>query len=182
VTAHGGAIAPYAPNPDSVPIMLTEPEEPYVLTDAGWPRPRESGLPVPWVAPTRNLGEVNEGRRTAGAGGGICQVCGEGFAVGDVAYMWTMLPQGWHGPVRPGDALPSLAEAGTDRYQAFDGAVLHEKCMRLTAAMCPHIRDNTEIILVSVPANDADPLFDQDGILRPTYPAEVCFIESPRRP
>lgn len=146
----------------------------YVLTESGWPRPRVNGLPVPWVAPTRNLGEVNEGRRVAGVGGGICQVCGRGFEIEDDAYMWTYLPKEWVGPLRPGDSMPRPEEPF--RYSAVDGAVLHERCMKLTKAMCPHIRDNHEIVLCWVPPNDADPLFDQDGILRPTYPAEACII------
>jgi hypothetical protein len=151
-------------------------EEPYVLTESGWPRPRVNGLPVPWVAPTRNLGEVNEGRRTAGMGGGICQVCGNGFGSDEDAYMWTYLPKEWVGPLRPGDTLPDLSGEGTDRYCALDGAVMHDRCWKLTRAMCPHIRDNHEIVLVWVPPNDADPLRDQDGILRPTYPADACII------
>jgi hypothetical protein len=162
---------------------VTVVEESYVLTESGWPRPRVNDLPIPWVAPTRNLGEVNEGRRTAGAGGSICQVCGGGFGVGDLAFMLTILPTDWQGPIRPGDTMPELSPDGLDRYQALDGAVLHDRCMKLTRTMCPHVRDRQDLVLVEVPANDADPLWDQDGRLYPTYPATECVIvETTRRP
>lgn len=156
----------------------------YRLTDAGWPRPRVGGLPVPWVAPVTNLGSVNEGRRNAGVGGGICQVCGEGFPSGALAFMFTYPPADWVGPLQPGEHMPCVtSEGGTDRYIALDGAVMHYRCAKLTRTMCPHIRDDHHIVLVTVPANDADPLRDQYGILRPTYPAEDCIItEMPGRP
>lgn len=155
-----------------------------VLTDAGWPRPRVDGYPVPWVAPSDALGSVNEGRRLASMGGGVCQVCGLGFQVGDYAYGFTYLPPGRRlGPIEPGMYLSSIVHESV-RIGLIDGGVLHHKCARLTAAVCPHLRDDERAEFVRVPANDADPRNDVDGIMRPTYLAgdvELLAWPVPRR-
>lgn len=147
----------------------------YTLTEAGWPRPLYRGQPVPWVAPQENLGEVNDGRRLASVGGGICQVCGLGFAHGEEAFGFTTtsfngvdVPRK-HVPLDDGDALSEIMHPDT-RVILLDGAVMHPRCCRLTAARCPHVRDNPYLLCVSVMANDADPI-ELDGLLRPSYAA-----------
>lgn len=129
----------------------------YTLTDAGWPRPRRpiDGLPVPWVAPMENLGEVNEGRRLASVGGAICQVCGNGFNHGEEAYGFTDLEL--HGRTVPRDEFPLEAGEFFDRLMQpdepillLDGGVLHELCARMTAALCPHVRDSGSLDRKSV--------------------------------
>ncbi len=157
----------------------------YTLTAAGWPRPRapkESrtpGLPVPWVAPQENLGEVNEGRLHATSSGAICQVCGGGFQVGDDAYGFITLvldgePQ-TDPPLEFGDALADLLDWHGDDWVTFlDGAIMHWKCARLSAAMCPHIRNRTDLICIRVMANDATPRL-LDGKHRPTYSVQEAF-------
>ena len=155
---------------------------PYVLTAAGWPRPRVDGYPVPWVAPTKNLGEVNEGRRLAAVGGGVCQVCGLGFAYGEDAFAFTTLTQDGESealreevPLEFGDYLSELLGSAT-LVMLLDGAVLHSRCAKLTAAMCPHVRDRKDLLCVRVPANDADPHPREDGSMAPTYPAGDCEL------
>lgn len=153
--------------------------DPYVLTDAGWPRPRVNGYPVPWVAPTHKLSEVNEGRRLASVGGAICQVCGGGYSYAEDAFGFTTMTQ--YGeevkrkdfPLEYGDYLSELLSSAT-LIMLLDGAVLHGRCARLTAAMCPHVRDREDLICVRVPANDADPQPRADGTMAPTYPAGNC--------
>lgn len=149
----------------------------YTLTSAGWPRPRVDGLPVPWVAPTHNLGEVNAGRRTATCSGAICQVCGEGFAVGDDAYGFSVIT---HNdvevaplPLEFGDLLSDLV-GESDLVSFLDGAVMHFRCAKLTARMCPHVRARTNLVCLRVPANDAFPHDFGNGKLEPTYSTTDC--------
>lgn len=151
-----------------------------MLTDAGWPRPRVEGWPIPWVAPTHNLSEVNEGRRLAAVGGGICQVCGEGFAYGEEALAFTTTPKRLgkaftraNLPLEHGEYLSELFAPATV-IMVFDGAVMHRRCAKLTATMCPHIRDRDDLICLRVPANDADPQQHENGTYFPTYPAGNC--------
>lgn len=160
--------------------------DPYVLTPAGWPRPRVNGYPIPWVAPSHKLSEVNEGRRLASVGGAICQVCGEGYAYGDYAYGFTITPT-FNGepvmppdlPIEPGQYLSELP--GFDKLvMLLDGAILHHRCAKLTAVSCPHVRDRDDLICVRVPANDATPMEDTDGQYRPTYPAaDTMYVSWP---
>lgn len=140
----------------------------YVLTAAGWPRPIVNGYPIPWVAPTTNLSEVNEGRRLASLGGAVCQVCGEGFAYGEEAFAFTWADD--DDKLEIGQYLSEVRESPAERVYFMDGAVLHFRCAKLTAARCPHIRDATDLICIRVPANDADPT-PVEGKFVPTYPA-----------
>lgn len=139
----------------------------YTLTKAGWPRPQYRGYPVPWVAPQEDLGHVNEGRRLASAGGAICQVCGGDFAYGDECYGFVNQPADF-GKLKYGDYL---SEVMTDEnvVMPLDGAVLHWRCARLSAARCPHILHDTTLICVRVPANDATPMAHESGNMFPTY-------------
>jgi len=158
----------------------------YTLTEAGWPRPRVAGLPVPWVAPTENFGEVNTGRQLASVGGAVCQVCGLGFAYDEDAFGFTWIEPANLASSRleHGDYLSKLSGYHPgDMVTLLDGAVLHHRCARLTAAMCPAVRDGKDRICVRVPSNDADPR-EVGGKLVPTYPAgDVEYVPwpAPRR-
>ena len=164
----------------------------YQLTGAGWPRPlvpagnRNVGLPVPWVAPVQMLSQVNEGRAMATASAAVCQVCGLGYDYGDDAFGFTALqdPDGKptiFPPLEPGDSLADLPgmDPVNDWIGFLDGAVMHGRCARLAATMCPHIRDRADLICVRVPANDAT-VREVDGKLRPTYSVEdAIFVPWP---
>lgn len=153
---------------------MTSTTEEYTLTAPGWPRPNIGGYPIPWVAPAEKLSEVNEGRRLASVGGSICQVCGLSFGYGDVAYGFIET-----GPALAGLELGSYLGAvfGSSTPITFlDGALLHMDCARLTAVMCPHVRDRANLVMIEVPANDADPQRDFEGTLRPMYPAGDCKL------
>lgn len=167
-------------------------DDDYRLTGAGWPRPlapvgtKDAGYPVPWVAPVTNLSHVNEGRAMATASASICQVCGLGYDYGDDAFGFTALadPDGkptTFPPLEPGSALAELPgmDPIRDWVGFLDGAVMHERCARLAATMCPHIRDRSDLICVRVPANDAT-VREVDGRLRPTYSVEdAIFVPWP---
>lgn len=159
-------------------------DDDYRLTGSGWPRPlapagtKDAGLPVPWVAPVTNLSHVNEGRAMATASASICQVCGLGYDYGDDGYGFTALeaPDGKATtllPLEPGDSLAELPgmDPVNDWVGFLDGAVMHLRCARLAATMCPHIRDRSDLVMVRVPANDAT-VREVDGKLRPTYSVE----------
>lgn len=141
----------------------------YTLTDAGWPRPRVNGWPVPWVAPAENLGEVNDGRRIASASGAVCQVCGEGWPWDGEAFGFITVAGDF--PLIPDDYLTDGGMPPAKKIFFLDGALMHHRCAALTAALCPHIKAQTNLICVKVPANDADPVVDETGKLLPTYPA-----------
>lgn len=154
----------------------------YTLTDAGWPRPVFNGYPVPWVAPQEDLGHVNSGRRGATVTAAICQVCGEGYQYGEEAYGFAkFLIEGRESStllLEFGDSISELPGISPiDKVRVVDGAVMHWRCARLTAARCPHIvRNRHELVCVQVPANDADPeLDDIDGVVRPTYSVTDCY-------
>ena len=154
---------------------MTVATEEYTLTEPGWPRPNIGGYPVPWVAPAERLSEVNEGRRLASIGGSICQVCGLSFKYGAMAYGFVEMTPAVRG-LDPGAYLGSVYGSAAP-VTLLDGAVLHIDCARLTAVMCPHVRDR-DLAMVEVPANDADPQIDFEGVLRPTYPAGDCKVVS----
>jgi len=157
--------------------------DPYVLTDAGWPRPRANGWPVPWVAPTHNLGEVNDGRRLASVGGAICQVCGLGWGYDEDAYGFVNGTQ--LGALEYHDYLSQITATPYDVVYFLDGAIMHLHCARLSATMCPHIAGREDLACVRVPANDATPREDPaTGSLVATYPAGDCELvpwPAPRR-
>lgn len=169
--------------------VVTKPAT-YTLSDSGWPRPSTGRYPIPWVSPVENLGEVNEGRRLSSIGGGVCQVCGEGYAYGDFAYGFTTLTEDGERrefqevQIEVGQYLTEVLPPATV-ILFLDGALMHHRCAKLTAAMCPHVRDRKDLICVRVPANDATPRVDPDGEFRPTYPAgDVMCVPwpTPRRP
>lgn len=168
----------------------------YRLTGAGWPRPlapvgtKDAGYPVPWVAPVTNLSHVNEGRAMATASASICQVCGLGYDYGDDAYGFTALgdPDGSPRtdlPIEYGDALVDLPgmDPQVDWVGFLDGAVMHDRCAKLAAVMCPHIAGRDDLVMVRVPANDAI-VREVDNKLRPTYSVEDAIYvpwPAPRR-
>lgn len=150
----------------------------YTLTAAGWPRPRSGGLPVPWVAPAEALGEMNEGRRLATVGGAICNVCGEGFpALGDAfgftAFTFDGVDQETL-PLEFGTSVAELPEINPqDHVEFLDGAVMHWRCARLAATLCPHIAKRNDLVCLRVPANDANPRM-VDEKLTLTYSVLDC--------
>ncbi len=175
---------------------MTDVPEDYTLSGAGWPRPlapegtKDAGLPVPWVAPAQNLSRVNEGRQMATASASICQVCGLGYGYGDDAFGFTALtnPDGEptiFPPLEPGSSLAELPgmDPETDWVGFLDGAVMHHRCAKLAAVMCPHIAGRDDLICVRVPANDAT-VREVDKKLRPTYSVEDAIYvpwPAPRR-
>lgn len=175
---------------------MTDVPDDYTLSGAGWPRPlapegtKDAGLPVPWVAPAQNLSTVNEGRQMATVSGSVCQVCGLGYAYGDDAYGFTSLsdPDGTPRtdlPIEHGDALSDLPgmDPELDWVGFLDGAVMHLRCARLAAVMCPHIASRGDLICARVPANDAT-VREVDKKLRPTYSVEdAAYVPwpAPRR-
>lgn len=158
----------------------------YTLTEAGWPRPRYDGWPIPWVSPREKLAEMNEGRRLASLSGAICNVCGEDFEWGTKAYAFTSLSHGGESTAKLPIAydtylteLPGMHPA--TRVQVLDGAIMHHRCAKLSAAMCPHIKNRAELICIEVPANDADVVMDEeDDKLISVYPAgDVRYVAWP---
>ncbi len=148
----------------------------YTLTDPGWPRPNVGGLPVPWVAPVENLGEVSEGRRLASIGGAVCQVCGLSWSSPEEhgeAYALIRMSPVAQAALEPDKPISLVI--GERVVIPLDGAVLHFHCMKLTLAMCPHIRERKDLVVVEVPANDADPVQDGDT-LRPSYSSGDCIV------
>lgn len=150
--------------------------DPYELTPAGWPRPVVEGWPIPWVAPAHQLSEVNEGRRLASVGGAVCQVCGLGWGWGEDGYAFVKLQEGDAEFLPPGSYLSKITEVPSQPIFFLDGAIMHLKCAALSAARCPHIAGRTDLFCVRVPANDATPIEDDAGVLRPTYPAADCEL------
>ncbi len=133
---------------------------------------------MPWVAPLESLGEMNEGRRLATIGGAICNVCGEGYPTGGDAYGFSAFT--FNGvyqetlPLEFGAPVTELEDVSAGDYVSFlDGAVMHWRCARLAATLCPHIKNRNDLVCLAVPANDADPR-EIDGKLMLTYPAEDC--------
>lgn len=92
------------------------------MSDAGWPRPVMDGRPVPYVIPV-TAGHpwwrlIHTPRLLQCQNDWRCQVCG-----------LTLEPEGWvlvdvHGAVQ------------TD-------AAMHERCVRLATAACPHLLGET---------------------------------------
>lgn len=145
----------------------------YTLTPAGWPRPRFNGMPIPWVAPAERLSEVNEGRRTASAGGAICQVCGLGWEMDNLdAYGFAVISHEDRRTIQPETSIEDLVGPGVTVY-FLDGAIMHLRCAKITARMCPHVYKRDDLVMLRVPANDADPQWI-DKTLRATYSSEDC--------
>lgn len=152
----------------------------YELTPAGWPRPVVNGWPIPWVAPISDLGEVNEGRQLASVGGANCQVCGLDFPWGDHAYGFVYSGDESLPEPEVGMFMSEIVESAAQPIFFLDGAIMHERCVKLSAAKCPHIAGRIDLWCVRVPANDATPRFDDRNRLRPTYPAGDCeFVAWP---
>lgn len=150
-------------------------EEPYELTDAGWPRPRVAGWPVPWVAPTTALGEVNEGRRLASVGGAVCQVCGLGWGYGEDAFGF--VSNEGIADLEHHQYLSGITVSSGEPVYFLDGAIMHWRCAKISAQMCPHIAGRSDLSCVRVPANDAEPGVDPvTHRLVATYPAGDCEL------
>jgi hypothetical protein len=156
----------------------------YTLTPAGWPRPRYNGWPIPWVSPREKLSEMNEGRRLAGIGGAVCNVCGLDFAWGEHGFAFVAFTlNGEHKSELPLDYGAYVTELDpiqpADEVTLLDGAVMHYRCAKLAASTCPHIVGRTDLVCVEVPANDAD-VKDDAGKLIPVYPAgDVRYVAWP---
>lgn len=144
--------------------------EAYTLTDPGWPRPNIGGYPIPWVAPAEKLSEVNEGRRLSSIGGSVCQVCGLSFDYGATGFAFVPVTDAVRAALEL-DGYLGRVVGSSARVVPLDGAVLHHDCARLTAVFCPHVKNRADLICIEVPANDADPVSDDEGILRPSYAA-----------
>lgn len=97
-----------------------------VLTDAGWPRPRnEDGYPVPWISNPRDLGVMDRARHRQSIRDLLCQVCGEGHGPDDPMFIFV-------NDDAPSDPRGMIA-------QALDDGILHERCARLAYARCPEL-------------------------------------------
>ncbi len=148
---------------------VTVDDERERLTEAGWPRPRFAGWPVPWVSPQGALSRMNEGRYEACASGAVCAVCGEGYQLNDRAIVFVKIdtdtpraPDGWDS----GQVLP------------MDNAVMHTRCARLAYSTCPALlalRREGALLPVEVPANAATvELAEDDGRARAVLQAAEC--------
>lgn len=138
------------------------------LTDAGWPRPRHGGYPIPWVSPPNDLSEMNKGRYQACASGSLCPVCGLGYLVGDTAYALVHKTAG--------QTAADFPVTSTSAVAPMDNAVMHEQCYRLAVASCPRLRAllvADELLAVHVEANDGDVEVDDepDAAARCVIPA-----------
>jgi hypothetical protein len=90
-------------------------------TQAGWPRPRANGMPVPWTTPCLNdavdwAGVLSE-RVTACHDDWLCQVCGD--ALGETG--WVVLEYG---------------------DMVVGGGAMHKRCLKLALQWCPHLTGN----------------------------------------
>lgn len=125
------------------------------LTRAGWPRPVIGGWPIPWVSPAENLAEMQGARLLAAASGAICAVCGCDYAEDEVAFALVKESE-----------LPESPDGM--EVQAMDGAIMHERCLRLAVGRCPRLRalrDAGELQLVRTTGNIADARLTEDGSL-----------------
>lgn len=136
---------------------VTKDADPQALTEAGWPRPRFDGWPVPWVSPQGELSTMNDGRYQACASGALCAVCGEGFALNERAVALIKVE-----PDQPID--PETWQDG--QLLPMDNAVMHPRCARLAYSTCPallRLRQARELLPVDVPANAAYVEISDDG-------------------
>jgi hypothetical protein len=88
---------------------------------AGWPRPRASGLPIPWITPCVGdkvfWSDVLEQRIAACREQWLCQVCGEELE--DTA--WAVIEYG---------------------HLIVGGSALHHRCLTLAQQLCPRLANN----------------------------------------
>lgn len=140
---------------------VTDTDEGERLTEAGWPRPRYDGWPVPWVSPQGELAKMNGGRLDACASGAVCAVCGLGYQLDERAVAFVRVD-------RAGETAPDGWDAG--EVLPMDNAVMHARCARLAYSTCPallQIRTDGLLLPVDVPVNAAAvELVDEDGATR----------------
>jgi len=130
------------------------------LTEAGWPRPRHNGLPIPWLSPRDALAKTDSARLAACASGGVCAVCGLGFQAEEHALLLINPPTGPNGGrFMPGDTIEP-ADGGI--ITSIDNGVLHPRCARLALAYCPKLRElleDDDLVCVQVVAHTSEPQF-----------------------
>lgn len=97
--------------------------------DKGFPRPRiennGKAYPLPYTAEENSIANLNDPRLLECINGGLCMICGE--SVGDRSF--AMLRDG-----------NFFSESGP----------FHEKCVKMTLFLCPHIKDNTRFAMAEV--------------------------------
>lgn len=159
-------------------------EEDGQLTEAGWPRPRHNGWPIPWLSPKDNLAVTDSAREAACASGAVCAVCGLGFQADETALLLVNPPQGPNvGRFMPGDVI-SPADGGV--ITSIDNGVMHRRCTRLALAYCPKLVELLEaddLVVVEVIAHNSVPQFldltdSGEPTLRATYD-EGLVVEVP---
>lgn len=139
-----------------------------LLTEAGWPRPRYAGWPVPWVSPQGRLAVMEPARERAGATGAVCAVCGFGYQIGERAVVMVKLD--------PGQVIPPDQWAGGE-LTAMDNAIMHMRCARLAYSTCPALLDlraQGVLLPVDVPANASELELDDSQKLRAVFDATAC--------
>lgn len=139
-----------------------------LLTEAGWPRPRYAGWPVPWVSPQGELSQMDAARERAAATGAVCAVCGRGYQTGARAVAIVKL--------EPGQVI-TAEQWPTGEITAMDNAIMHLPCARLAYSTCPvllALRSEGVLLPVDVPANASQLELDDDGHLRALFDAADC--------
>lgn len=129
------------------------------LTDAGWPRERVDGWPIPWISPRRQLSQTDESRLQACASGAVCAVCGLGYQADETALAITRPPDNMN--LQPGDVV-TPAEGAEFGITPIDNGVLHRHCARLALIYCPKLNElleDDELIVLEVVAHTAVPQF-----------------------
>lgn len=153
------------------------------LTDAGWPRERVDGWPIPWISPRRELSQTDESRYQACASGAVCAVCGIGYQADELALAITCPPNDVH--VQPGDIV-TPAE-GFEGFTPIDNGILHRRCAKLALTYCPKLNElleDDDLVVLEVVAHSAVPKFldtgREDGkeLLTATF-AEGVVVELP---
>lgn len=114
------------------------------LSRKGMPRPMtelgERLAPVPWSQDKDGWGVLNTGRAVMAQAQSLCLLCGEAVEQGSVI-------------IEPGSAanLESYCAKDLGRTEIVDKAPLHDRCLILTIAHCPHIKIEWQKTLFSFP-------------------------------
>lgn len=133
----------------------------------GFPRHRQGGLPVPFVAeryPARtlqgwNLAALHEARANSCVTGMLCQVCG----------------------VACKTSMNVFTESIQEGAEALDGGPLHLRCARLALATCPNLRRRATLHTWQVTAHSLEVLATRasHGPLGTTV-TRTYLVSSPR--
>lgn len=113
------------------------------LSAPGWPRPRRpvDDLPIPWVSPEDQLGNMNQQRHTKAIMETLCQVCGEGWKSRH-EKAWACADGG---PLDAAEGVPNSGWA-----PIIDETLMHPRCGKLAIRRCPHLRARDDALVLFV--------------------------------